>query len=83
MNAAMPSWLSSVQRIVNRDEDTRATMEAVRATYSLSKRTALYAQAAFLQNSTKAAYAVSGGGSSTPGKGMSQVATMLGVRHSF
>jgi len=72
-----------VQRIVNRDEDTRATMEAVRATYSLSKRTALYAQAAFLQNSTKAAYAVSGGGSSTPGKGMSQVATMLGVRHSF
>jgi predicted porin len=72
-----------VQHVVNRQQDTRATMEMMRATYALSVRTAVYAQVAILQNSSHAAYSVSSGGASTPGKGMSQVGTMLGIRHSF
>jgi len=51
-------------------------------TYFLSKRTALYANLAFLQNSRKAAYAISLGGA-TPGNGMSQLGAMVGIRHSF
>ena len=72
-----------VQRVVNRQQDTRATTEMIRATYALSARTAVYAQVGVLQNSSYAAYSVSSGGASTPGKGMSQVGTMLGIRHSF
>ena len=71
-----------VQRIVNSQQDTRANMEMANMTYSLSKRTALYANLAFLQNSRKAAYSVSLGGA-TPGIGMSQVGAMVGIRHSF
>lgn len=71
-----------VQRIVNSQQDTRATMEMANATYSLSKRTALYANLGFLQNSRKAAYSVSLGGG-TPGNGMSQLGAMVGIRHSF
>ncbi|CAE6757963.1 porin [Paraburkholderia aspalathi] len=72
-----------LQRVIDRQQDTRASMEVARATYLLSPRTAVYAQLGFLQNSAKAAYSVSGGGASTPGKGMSQVGSMLGIRHSF
>ena len=72
-----------LQRVVNRQQDTRATMQATRATYLLSSRTAVYAQLGFLQNSANAAYSVSGGGASTPGKGMTQVGSMLGIRHTF
>ena len=77
------SFDAMLQRIIDRQQDTRATMEVARATYFLSTRTAVYAQLAFLQNSALAAYSVSGGGASTPGKGMSQVGSMLGVRHMF
>ncbi|RKE38595.1 putative porin [Paraburkholderia sp. BL23I1N1] len=72
-----------VQRIVNTQQDTRATTEMIRMTYLLSVRTAIYAQTAFLQNSKNAAYSVSGGGLSTPAKGMNQVGAMIGLRHSF
>jgi predicted porin len=72
-----------VQRVDNRQQDTRATMEMLRATYLLTVRTAVYAQVAALQNSAHAAYSVSSGGASTPGKGMSQIGTMVGIRHSF
>jgi len=71
-----------VQRIVNSQQDTRANMEMANVTYLLSKRTALYANLAFLQNSAKAAYSISLGGS-TPGVGMSQLGAMVGIRHSF
>jgi predicted porin len=73
---------SFVQRIVDSQQDTRATMEMVRATYLFSPLTAVYAQVGFLQNSRNAAYAVSSAGG-TPAKGMSQTAAMVGVRHSF
>lgn len=80
-----PAWYVDglAQRTIDCQQDTRASMEVLRVTYSLSKRTAVYAQAAFLQNSAHAAYSVSGGGASTPGKGMNQFGTMWGVRHMF
>lgn len=71
-----------IQRIVNSQQDTRASMEMLNVTYLLSKRTALYANWAFLQNSAKAAYSVSLGGG-TPGKGMNQMGAMVGIRHNF
>ncbi|MFM0283815.1 porin [Paraburkholderia sediminicola] len=73
---------SLAQRVVDSQQDTRATMEMTRATYLLSARTAVYAQIAFLQNSRNAAYAVSSAGGN-PATGTSQVATMVGMRHSF
>lgn len=74
---------SLVQRIINSQQDKRATMETLRGTYSLSKRTSVYAQCGWLQNSTYGAYAVSGGGPATPGNGMNQFGTMLGMQHVF
>ena len=71
-----------VQRIVNSQQDTRANMAMANVSYSLSKRTALYANLGFLQNSRKAAYSVSLGGG-TPANGMSQLGAMVGIRHSF
>ena len=80
-----PVWYVDglLQRTIDGRQDTRASMEVLRITYSLSKRTFVYAQAAMLQNSAHAAYSVSGGGASTPAKGMNQFGTMWGVRHMF
>lgn len=81
-----PAWLvdGEVYRIVNSDHDTRGTMTTLRATYSLSVRTAVYAQAAYLFNSARAAYSVSGGGGgTTPPAGEGQAGVMLGMRHTF
>lgn len=70
-------------RIINPEHDTRATLAAFRTTYQLSKRTAVYAQAAYLANSAKARYSVSAGGGTTPGAGVGQTGAMLGVKHLF
>ncbi|MDM8358577.1 porin [Pandoraea communis] len=81
-----PAWLvdGEVYRIINNDHDTRGTMTTLRATYSLSVRTAVYAQAAYLFNSARAAYSVSGGGGgTTPPAGQGQTGVMLGMRHTF
>nr|WP_085485339.1 porin [Paraburkholderia susongensis] len=73
-----------VYHIVNDRDDARGTIAALRTTYLLSKRTAVYLQGAYLWNSAKAAYTVSqGGGGTTPAPGMGQLGLMAGVRHSF
>jgi len=72
---------SLVQRVIDRQQSTNATMETLRGTYFLSKRTSVYAQLGWLQNGSNSAYSVSGGGPATPGKGMNQFGTMIGVRH--
>jgi predicted porin len=75
---------SEAYRIVNAVQDARATLGTARATYQLSKRTAVYVQLAYLANSTKAAYSVSsGGGGTTPAKGVGQTGAMVGMRHFF
>jgi predicted porin len=76
------SFEGMVQHISNSQQDTRANMEMVNATYLLFQHTAVYVNLAALQNSAKAAYSISLGGS-TPAKGMNQVATMVGFRYSF
>jgi len=71
-------------RIINRDQDARATMTTLRGTYSLSKATAVYLQGSYLWNSAKARYSpTSGGGGTTPAAGIGQLAVMAGIRHMF
>lgn len=73
-----------VYRIINRDQDARATMSTLRSTYFLSKSTAVYLQASYLANSAHARYTVSsGGGGTTPPAGEGQTGVMAGIRHLF
>jgi len=73
-----------VARMRNKDQDRSATQLVVRGTYGLSKRTAVYATVAYLDNSSHAQYSVSsGGGGTTPAPGKSQTGVMVGVRHAF
>ena len=59
-----------VYRIINRANDTRGTIVALRSTY--------------LFNSPHAACTVSqGGGGTTPAPGVGQLGVMAGIRHSF
>ncbi|MHA6885479.1 porin [Ralstonia pseudosolanacearum] len=71
-------------RIINTDQGRSATMAVLRGAYALSRRTALYAQSGYLWNSANAQYTISGGGGgTTPGRGMSQLGVMVGMRHAF
>jgi predicted porin len=71
-------------RIIISQQDARATMAALRATYFLSKATAVYVKGAYLWNSAHAAFsATAGGGGTTPAKGTGQFATMIGIRKFF
>lgn len=71
-------------RIINQQQDARGTISVVRGTYALSKRTSVYLQTAYLSNSAQAAYTLSqGGAGASPGKGMNQWGTMIGMRHAF
>jgi predicted porin len=73
-----------VYHIVNNRDDARGTIAALRTTYLLSRRTALYLQGAYPWNSEKAAYTVSqGGGGTAPAPGAGQLGVMAGLRHSF
>lgn len=60
-------------------------MYVARATYSLSKRTAVYAQTGFLTNGAQSNFSVSGATvvPASPAMGGNQLGVMLGVRHTF
>lgn len=61
-----------------------ATLAVVRATYNLSKRTAVYASAAHMNNDGALALSVSGGQpGSNPIAGGGQTGVAMGIRHSF
>jgi len=67
-----------------KDSANKATQGVVRLSYSLSKRTAVYASLARLDNSGSLAVSVSNGAAGgTPAAGRAQTGTMFGVRHSF
>lgn len=71
-------------RIINKQQDARGSISVLRGTYALSKRTSVYLQTAYLMNSAQAAYTLSqGGAGASPGKGMNQWGSMIGVRHAF
>jgi predicted porin len=62
----------------------KSTLYAVRGTYALSKRTALYATAGLVENGAQLAFSVSAGApGANPLPGQNQVGTMIGIRHTF
>jgi predicted porin len=74
-------WLKLHYRDVG---DHDSSLLAARLTYALSKRTAIYAQVASIDNDALAAVSVSSGApGSNPAPGRSQRAVNLGLRHSF
>jgi predicted porin len=61
-----------------------ASLLALRATYTLSRRTAVYVQGAHIRNQRLSALSVSAGaGGSNPAPGGSQNAINAGIRHAF
>jgi predicted porin len=73
-----------VYRTIDTDQDTRATITALRGTYLLSKRTGVYLQSGYVFNSAKARYTLSQGGpGTTPNAGVGQLGVMAGIRHAF
>jgi len=74
-------WLTLRYRGVS---DHDSSLLAARLVYSFSKRTAIYAQLAGIDNDSLAAVSVSGGAAgSNPAPGKSQRAVNVGLRHSF
>ena len=66
------------------DEAGKASLLAARATYSFSRRTAVYATIGHIGNDGTLALSVSGGaGGSNPLPGRSQSGFGTGLRHSF
>ncbi|WP_321782088.1 porin [Paraburkholderia sp. J94] len=81
-----PAWQldGGVYRMLDSDHDTRGTLVALRSTWLLSTRSALYLQGGYLVNSAHAAYTLSqGGAGSTPGAGMNQLGVMAGIKQTF
>jgi predicted porin len=71
-------------RMLVEAQNARATMATVRATYHLSKATAVYVKSSYLWNSPGASFSVSaGGGGTTPAHGVGQLGAMVGIRHLF
>jgi predicted porin len=71
-------------RLAFKGSADKATLFAVRATYSLSKRTALYATFGHIANDGALAISVSAGApGSNPAPGAAQSAFAAGLRHSF
>ncbi|WP_085316750.1 porin [Derxia lacustris] len=71
-------------RMLNTDQDRSASMLAARASHAFSRRTAAYVQLAWLDNGKRAQYQVSsGGGGTVPAPGTGQLASFVGLRHSF
>lgn len=67
-----------------KDLGERATYYVARGTYSLSKRTAVYAAVAHVNNGGDLNFAVSGGSPGTaPAPGQNQTGVMAGLRHRF
>ncbi|MDQ3060225.1 MAG: porin [Pseudomonadota bacterium] len=65
-------------------DNSDSTLLALRALYTLSKRTTLYAQAGWIRNESLANVSVSGGAAgSNPALGGSQNGVMLGINHKF
>jgi predicted porin len=71
-------------RMIVGAQDARATLTTLRATYHLSKATAVYVKSAYLWNSARASFSISvGGGGTTPPHGVDQLGAMVGIRHLF
>jgi predicted porin len=66
------------------DSANKAQLPVLRGTYSLSKRTAVYAALGHISNEGALAISVSGGApGSNPAAGASQTGLVMGLRHAF
>ncbi|MDM0084622.1 porin [Variovorax sp. J31P179] len=76
---------AEVFRLAYENSKNAANLAAVRGTYYLSKRTAVYATAGHISNDGNLALSVSAGSAVgiSPGPGGSQNGVMVGMRHSF
>ena len=75
---------AQVFRLAYENSRNKATLAAVRATYHLSKRTAVYGTVGHISNGGNLALSVSSGAVGiAPRPGGSQNGVMVGVRHSF
>jgi predicted porin len=73
-----------VYRTVDKQQDTRGTLAALRGSYLLSKQTSVYLQSGYLINSANAHYTLSQGGpGATPAAGIGQLGVMAGIKHAF
>lgn len=84
--ALSPKWLvdGSVFQVDNDDQGRSATLYAARATYRFDEQLSAYLSLGYIDNSSDAAYGVSGGGAgAAPAAGKSQLGTMAGVRYRF
>ena len=71
-------------RLDFKGSDNAAVLPALRGTYRLSRRTAVYGMVGFIDNDGQLALSVSGGGAgSAPVAGGSQTGVGIGVLHSF
>lgn len=70
-----------LSRLDVRDSPKASTLAVLRATYFLSKRTALHASLGRMRNKGGAAIALDAGG--TVGAGLNQSGVLVGVRHAF
>jgi len=81
-----PQWVVDGQllRLKYKGSPNEAKLAVLRATYNLSKRTAVYASAARINNDGTLALSVSGGQvGSNPVAGGSQTGVAAGIRHTF
>jgi predicted porin len=71
-------------RLEFKNSANAASLLAVRGTYSLSRRTALYASVGHISNKGASALSVSGGATgSSPVAGNGQSGVIAGIRHAF
>lgn len=81
-----PSWTldGELFRLDFKNSANAATLATARATYHLSKRTAVYGTVGHINNRNTLALSVSSGqGGSAPPAGESQTGVTLGLRHAF
>lgn len=86
LGASVPFWSSFVfdaqwASLDLKDSPNDAQLIALRVVNNLSRRTAVYVTAGYIDNRADSAVSVSGGG--TVGTGMSQTGVMVGMRQSF
>lgn len=84
--AITPQWIvdGGIFHVSNEDQDRKANLYSIRGTYKFDDQLSTYLTLGYIDNSSKAAYGVSGGGAgAAPIAGSSQLGAMAGVRYRF
>lgn len=72
-----------VQKITNDDQNTEATLTAVRGFYNFGKGLSAYAQVGYLSNDDTSRYQLSAGPGVAPATGENQTGYMVGIRYIY